>query len=394
MRFTNKTLFNSLLAGCLVFGLSSCEENSLIFPEQIEVESPAGSDRGPVKQGDLDIITDFDEKVKFDLSSVDTERIASLRFSHNGEGVEAETEVTDFNALYVISNLPLDKNSGITVWAVGQDGKVSKPYVYDVKPFPYPAVIVSNTLEVLPEVRSGIARLSNTTNLGVVFHYKVDDAATYTAVDIPVASLNLEIELPRVAIGEHTITYYFTDPSGGRSAETTATFEALPPPVITFTAEQKEGWTPYSNHPYGAGYGANLAIDGTNAVNYTGATEVHTYYVHFTNTRMTNADNVWNSADLITPAGPFTPITIKSVSPTFVAWGTNPMIFRLYGIDEDRNETLLKDITVEHFDAGTIDISAEENTQSFIGFKLEMSRPTGQTQFALEEINLRGFTDE
>lgn len=402
MRIGRNLFYRSLLASAVLLGLSGCEENALIFPEQIEVESPGSSDRGPVKQNTFEVILEDDELVRFDLSTVDTERIASVYFSHSREGVEEVTEVTAFDDLYVISNLPLDSPTGVTVWALGLDGKESKKHIYQVQPLPFPSDAVVKSLTFRVSGFSYVIGMTNTTKHDATVYYKLDNEATYTQYTLPVASINTELILPRLAIGNRTLTYYVTDTNGGQTDVLQQNFEIVEPEIIAFDMPaQKAGWTPWARHGYDTGFSAERAIDGTIVSGYefvSGSNGNPTpYKISFTQTRITTDPN-YRSVDAERPTGTHDLIVVKSATiySGAVSWGVNPSMATVYGITEDDEEINLGQFThptqVTLTNPFLIDLSDNSMPLKAIRFDIvnSFTSPTA-TGMNINEIDLTGY---
>lgn len=254
----------SILSLGVCLTLNACKEHTLVFPEQIELSDDGeANDRGPVKQNDLTVILDDDEKVKFELQGVDRERVSSIFFSHNRQGDTVITEITDFDEPYVIDNLSLDSLSNITIWAVGHNGLESKPYTYQVKPRPYPSKVIAEILKVIEDVLSVKIDVYNTTNAGAILYYKIDDASDFTSVDLPSPTTDLEIAVDNVPVGNHVLTFYLTDANGGVSETKQLPFRSWPPVEYFTTAEAKALWqVSVSSNQAGDGGGGPALIDG------------------------------------------------------------------------------------------------------------------------------------
>jgi len=225
MKINMNLIYPSIIATALILSISSCKQDSIVFPEQIEADdNNGGTDRGPVKQNTFKVITDDDEKVKFDLSNVDKERVKTLFFSHNADGEKVDTEITNFDDLYVISNLPIRQVSQVEVWAVGHNDLLSQKYSYAVTPLPFPATIVSEGLSIKSEVFSATLTIFNRSRANATLFYKIDDAQQFVELDLPSPTPELDIELGALTSGNHTITYYVVDVNGGQSKEITQTF--------------------------------------------------------------------------------------------------------------------------------------------------------------------------
>lgn len=227
MKVIKTVIYPSIIAYALLISAASCTKDTLLFPEQIEAEDQIGSDeKGPVKQNSFAVILDDDEKVKFDLSNVDKERVKALYFSYNAAGEKVDTEITNFDELYIINNLPIRTAANIEVWAVGHNDLLSQKYTYTVTPLPYPATIVSENLEIANGVNTGTITISNRSRAAATLYYKVDNAQGFQSQELPSPTPELDIELGTLAAGVHTLTYYVTDANGGQSKEFMKNFTA------------------------------------------------------------------------------------------------------------------------------------------------------------------------
>lgn len=247
--------------GLSLLALVACEEKALVFPEQVEVPEVEVTESGPVKQGELGLILLDDEKVKFDLTSVDQERIASLFFSFNKNGEKVDTEVSDFGELYIIENLPVGSITEIEVWAVGHNGLVSKRAQYKVNPNPYPASKALNNVTVLSGVLSGKLKVVNVTGVLITLYYKLDSEVDFKEAVIPVAAYDEEFSFTNLPIGQHTVHYYFTDETGGTSATISTDFQALASTLMDKTGMEVEVSSVETNEGADNGKGSSL-IDG------------------------------------------------------------------------------------------------------------------------------------
>lgn len=247
-----------------LIGAQSCKEETLLFPQQIEAEKEPESDRGPVKQKDLKVIIEEDRAVKFDLSSVDTDRVKSLFFAYNPNGDLEETKVTDFESLYVIKNISVIENTSIEVWAEDKDGNLSKKHAYVVKALPYAVEKVVNSIKFAVENMSAYLDVINLSTSEVTLFYKIDDAVSFTELVLPISSVNKEIWFKKLSIGEHVIQYYAKDGNGQEVDVMEHRFEIVQPPIVEFaTAAQKSKWTVSVNANHdGDGDGGPGLIDG------------------------------------------------------------------------------------------------------------------------------------
>lgn len=263
MKTINRFLYIPILTMAVLLALWGCKENTLVFPGQVELEEGEESNRGPVKQSDLTVTIENDESIKFDLSTVDTERVAAVFFSHNNAGEKVTTEITDFAELYIIDNLPLTSITDIEVWAVGHNDIVSNVYTYKVKPLPYPAKLVAETFSIEGGVLSAKIDVYNTTNADATFYYKVDDAPAYTVRNLPTPTTDLDIVISDLTVGVHVLSYYFTDVNGGQSEVQQASFVSIAPVESFTTAASKALWkVSVSSNQEGDGGGGPALIDG------------------------------------------------------------------------------------------------------------------------------------
>lgn len=262
MKAINNILYPALMACALSVSMQGCKQESLIFPEQIEVDDNTNStERGPVKQNSFVFTTDDDETIKFDLSTVDKERVKSIFFSVNHNGEKVETEVTNFEELYVIKNLPLRIVSDIEVWAVGLNSLLSPKFTYKVTPLPYASTTVSENLIFNWTLNTGYIRVTNTTRAATTLYYKIDNAAAYTELLVPNPTMELDIPISGLSRGTHTLSYYVTDVIGGVSDVVTKEFISYDIVKIPNTELAAEVSSIELNEGAGNGIGASL-IDG------------------------------------------------------------------------------------------------------------------------------------
>ena len=225
MKAINNIVYPTLLACALSISMQGCKEDTLVFPEQIVVDDNISvEDRGPVKQNSFAYSTDDDETIKFDLHNVDKERVKSIFFSVNQNGEKIETEITNFDDLYIIKNLPLRTVSDIEVWAIGLNNLPSQKYTYKVKPLPYAATTVSENIIFDWALNTGYLRVNNTTRAVTTLYYKIDNAASYTELVVPNPTMELDVEIQGLSRGAHTLSYYVTDAIGGQSKVFTKDF--------------------------------------------------------------------------------------------------------------------------------------------------------------------------
>lgn len=216
MKTIKKRVFPIFVVASL-FVVVGCDEDKILFPEQAQEDPKESISRGPVKQSDFKVITDADEIVKFDISNVDLERVSAVLFSHNSDGEKVETEVTDFESLYTIKNLPLKVVTTVEVWAKGLNNLESKKAEYRVTPKPYPARGVVDNTSLVGGALSGKIKIINTTGYKVVLYYKIDDELNYQSEEIDAVNYDAEVSLGVLSRGKHKVTYYFTDATGGKS---------------------------------------------------------------------------------------------------------------------------------------------------------------------------------
>lgn len=261
MRAINNKIFPSIALCSLLFGIQGCKESTLIFPEQINVDVEDGVIvKGPVKQNNFAVITNDDELVQFDLSTVDRERVKSLYFSHDVNGERVDTEVTNFDEVYVIKNLPLRTATSVEVWASGYDDLLSNKSAYLVTPLPYPSAVISESLVFDWQINAGYIRLSNTTRTSASFFYKIDNGA-YQEVLIASPTLELDIDIEGLAKGTHVLSYYIKDLNGGQTPVLSKEFYSQDIVKIPNTELIAEVSSTESGEGAGNGVGASL-IDG------------------------------------------------------------------------------------------------------------------------------------
>ena len=262
MKTFNNILYPTLLTCVLSLSIVGCKQESIVFPVQIEgeEENPSAA-RGPVKQNSFVVLTADDETIKFNIQAVDIERIKSIVFSINQNGEKVRTEVTNFEELYIIKNLPIRTVSDIEVWAVGLDNLESPKYTYKVTPLPYSSTIVSENLIFNWELNAGYLRLSNTTRSSATFYYKIDNAPSYTEVQVPNPTMELDIPIEGLSRGNHTLSYYVTDTNGGQSEVLSKAFTSYDIVKIPNTELSAEVSSIELNEGAGNGVAASL-IDG------------------------------------------------------------------------------------------------------------------------------------
>lgn len=262
-RLYNKIL-QAILIGGLILGLGACKENSLVIPDQIPVDELEVNDRGPVKQNSFRVIAEDDEKIKFDLSSTDTELVESVFFSYNKQGEEKTTEVKDFDNFYIIENLPVSTPTSIEVWAKGKNGLESKKFSYIVSALPYPSRSLINNINVTTGVGEIHIFMLNLTRANATLFYKIDDATSYTEIDLPTPTAGETLVISDITAGNHTVSYYVQDANGGQSEIKSVDLLVKIPVIVEFTtAESKALWTvTVSSNQEGDGGGGPALIDG------------------------------------------------------------------------------------------------------------------------------------
>lgn len=388
-----------------LFLTTGCKEDKIIFPDQVAGDDSGNSDvRGPVKQNSITIITENDEVVKFDLNSVDKERIKALIFSVNSLGEQVETEVTNFNELYSISNLSLDASTEIAVKALGLDGKESKSFSYFVKPLPFLAKVIAKTVIVSSEGLSGILNVSNTTQLSAKLFYKLDNSAEFLDYNLPTGSVSNEIIFNKQSLGQHKVEYYVEDELGNKSDTFILSFEILEPTIVLLTnTNQKANWTPWASNGYDAGFSAERAIDGTIAAKggfeFVTASNANptSFKISFTKQRIASDPN-YRSQAVKNPSGSHNLIVVKSATliSGSVDWGVNPSIAYVYGYLDDN--TIVHLGTFSHTnqvslnEPFTIDLSSNTLPLKAIRFDIvnSLTNPTS-IGMNLNEIDLSGY---
>lgn len=262
MRTINNILYPSLLACALTISMQGCKQESLVFPVQIAADdNNTAEERGPVKQNSFAYTTDDDETIKFDLHNVDKERVKSIFFSVNQNGEKVETEITNFDDLYIIKNLPIRTVSNIEVWAIGLNNLPSQKYTYKVTPLPYASTTVSENIIFNWMLNTGYLRVNNTTRAVTSLYYKIDNAAAYTELLVPNPTMELDIPVKGLSRGLHTLSYYVTDVIGGHSKVFTKEFISYDIAKIANTELTAEVSSIELNEGAGNGIGASL-IDG------------------------------------------------------------------------------------------------------------------------------------
>ncbi|GAA4511457.1 hypothetical protein [Sphingobacterium thermophilum] len=405
----NNNIYKILALSFFVLSLMmGCKENELVFPEQIPADEIEVTERGPVKQNGFTVITIDDEKVKFDLSTVDVETVESIFFSHNRAGVQEVTEVKNFQELYIIENLPVGMPTAIEVWAKGKNGLESKKYTYSVSPLPYPARGLANNISIEGGIKSVVFFMLNLSRANATLYYKIDDAATFTEVDMPTPTPGVNFEVKGLAPGLHTVSYYVADENGGQSEIKTAQIDVLEPPLINYnTAELRAGWTPYASNSNSLQEGPpTFMLDANpNTIWHTQwlttITSNHrpdqkypfTLIFTFTETRAASPSGLYDEEFLKNPAGPYKPILIKEV--TLLHRAVNNYRVKdieLYGIKEDGTEVKLGDYTLSNTQQKNV-ISLADNETFFKAVKiicLTTFHPTDQ--FAnFNEIFIKGY---
>lgn len=228
MRMKTLTIIQRLLLiNLILISIFGCKTDSIVFPEQIETEEETSDERGPIKQNTFSVITESDQQVKFDLSNVDKERVKTLFFSYNSNGDRVNTEVTSFDALYIINNLPMTQVTNVEVWALGFNNIESKKFTYTVKPRPFISTEIAESFEIKIEVEVNTILLTNRSGADAKFFYKIDNNLNYTSVNIPSQSSPVEIVINGLSRGTHNITYYVIDNSNRQSSTATKEFIAL-----------------------------------------------------------------------------------------------------------------------------------------------------------------------
>lgn len=223
-----------LYIGSAAFLLGGCAKDSIVFPEQVEVEEETAEERGPVKQTQFKVITDNDEKVVFMLLDIDQERVQSIFFSHNPNGEEEDTEVTSFEEPYVIENLPVNTLTSVDVWAKGLDGLLSKKHAYQVLPREFPSrVMLGNVSFAEYGLKSGKISFNNTTSTAIKLHYKLESQTEYAVLDVE--ALDGIVHDFDVPLGFHQVEYYLTDDKGGESEIVTTT-------ILSYQQLDTDGW--------------------------------------------------------------------------------------------------------------------------------------------------------
>lgn len=254
----------AFLIGNILLGLNGCKENELIIPDQIPADEIEVNERGPVKQNNFQVISLDDEKVRFDISSVDKEVVEAVYFSYNTAGQQEVTEVKDFETVYVIENLPLSTPTGIEVWAKGKNGLESKKFTYEVSALPYPSKEIINHINVTQDIGTINISMLNLTRANATLFYKVNNGASFTEVDLPTPTAGEILSLTDLEAGKYTVTYYVTDVNGGQSETKTVELLVKNPVIINFTTkESKALWTiSVSSNQAGDGGGGPALIDG------------------------------------------------------------------------------------------------------------------------------------
>lgn len=400
----------AILMGLLILGIGACKENALVIPDQIPLDDIEVNARGPVKQNNFQVVADDDEKVRFDISSVDTELVESVFFSYNRTGVKEITEVKDFESLYIIENLPVSTPLPIEVWAKGKNGIESKKFSYVVSALPFPSKGIVNNINVQGGIRMVSIFMLNLTRSNATLYYKIDNAATFTAVDLPTPTPGDNFEIKGISEGKHTVTYYVKDAKGGESEIRTVEVEVQSPVLVDYnTAALRAGWTPYASNSNSTSEGPpSFMLDGNLGTIWhtqwsTTVTSDHsadkkypfTLIFTFTQTRAASATGLFNEEALKSPAGPYKPIIVKEVTLLHRAVGNYRVKdIELYGIKLDGTEVKLGNYTLANDRQDNI-IPLPNNETLFKAVKIICLTTFSATdRFAnMNEIYIKGYDE-
>ncbi|MCA5005819.1 hypothetical protein [Sphingobacterium bovistauri] len=408
-----KKIYNNILpvfiVCTLLFGFIGCKENTLVIPTQIPLDEVDVNERGPVKQNNFKVISDDDETVKFDISSVDREIVEAVYFSYNTMGEKVTTEVKDFDNKYIITKLPTSTPTNIEVWAKGKNGLESKKFSYLVSALPFPAKGIVNNINFEAGIRKFSIFLLNLSRANAKLYYKIDAATNYTEVNLPTPTAGETLELKNITAGKHTITYYVIDANGGQSENKTVELNVLDPVLVNFnTAALRAGWTPYASNSNSASEGPHSMLDANSGSVWhtqwsTTITSTHTavqkypftLIFTFTKTRATSTSGLFNEESLKTSAGPYNPIIIKEVTLLHRALNNYRVKdIELYGIKTDGSEIKLGDFVLSNTRQDNI-ISLPNNETLFKAIKVVCLTTFHATdRFAnLNEIYIKGYNE-
>lgn len=410
MKKTYNQILSAILMGTFLLGIGACKENTLVIPDQIPLDDIEINERGPVKQNNFQVIVEDDEKVRFDISSVDTELVESVFFSYNRAGAKEVTEVKDFESLYIIENLPVGTPLPIEVWAKGKNGVESKKFSYVISPLPFPSKGIINNINVEAGVKKVNILMLNLTKSTAILYYKIDNAAAFKEIEIPISTSGETLVLKDIPVGKHTVTYYVKDAKGGESDIRTVEVEVQPPVLVDYnTAALRAGWTPYASNSNSTSEGPpSFMLDGNLGTIWhtqwsTTVTSDHsadkkypfTLIFTFTQTRAASATGLFNEEALKSPAGPYKPIIVKEVTLLHRAVGNYRVKdIELYGIKLDGTEVKLGNFTLANDRQDNI-IPLPNNETLFKAVKIICLTTFSTTdRFAnMNEIYIKGYDE-
>lgn len=250
---------NALMLFCLLLTLSACIKDELVLPERIEGQDDieTGS-RNPVKPDYIEIVTDFDTKVRFTWPEIDRERIKALHIDFDKDGTPEHIEITDFESDLILEGLEVGKAYRFTMVAVGLDGELSKEYVVSASPKPMVVDIVAESISVNPFTTDDAeVRWYNSTGHKVLVQVTINDRLYTSAASDTSSGLFAIKGLER---DDYLLDIAVTDTLGNVSSS-----RSFPLKVVSESIALTEGWIATANSEHHPGENTGLAsalIDG------------------------------------------------------------------------------------------------------------------------------------
>lgn len=230
--------YGLLIATLFMF---ACKEEALILPEQIHHDEDVVSSRRPIKPDYLILTADYDEKIGVSFQKTDTVKISKIFLSYPVEDSIDSIVVTDFSTDVELTNLPVSQITEITAWSEGKNGVASNPYIYKVRPRPFPSGAVLEALSLVAGVGELTVLWRNETEVPVNVIVEFGDDRYESGMN-KLGSSSLTIEKPR---GLYDVSVYVLDSLSQQSPVQDTTVR-----VVSEVEIDRSNWTATASSSY------------------------------------------------------------------------------------------------------------------------------------------------
>lgn len=249
---------NALIVLCLLFTLGGCIKEELVMPERAEEQGIEAGIRKPVKPDYIEVVTDFDTKVRFTWTDIDTERIKAIHVDFEKEGEQEHIEITDFDNDLVLDDLEVGQDYRFVLTAVGLNGDLSKEHVVTATPKPMVVDVVAESVSVSPfTLDDAEIRWYNSTGHKVTLQVSVGDRLFTSEASDTSSGLFSIRGLER---NDYLLEVVVSDSLGNVSSSV-----SFPVRVVAESLANTAGWIATANSEHHPGENTGLAsalIDG------------------------------------------------------------------------------------------------------------------------------------